>query len=289
MFVPEEDPYYYASTETVRFLATVKRIAENHPVNVLVVGKQGCGKSSLVRQYAALHKLPLATFQIGILSEPGQLFGEYALENGETKYKEFLFPHALQTPGCVIHLEEINRPEHPKALNMLFSILSDDRQVWMDEIGLLEVANGVVFFATLNEGDEFVGTELLDPALRDRFYVTSMDYLPNEVELEVLRQKTGVDEEQAREIMGCVNSLRGHADLAMEVSTRKALMIAEMVAAGSSLNEAITSSLQVDRQTLESILLALHVDLAKVERGRTEYLRFTGEVVEPAVPAAARA
>ncbi|WP_220634223.1 AAA family ATPase, partial [Georgfuchsia toluolica] len=130
------------------FLDKINKISHRHPVNVLVVGKQGCGKSSLVRQYAAVHRLPLATFQIGVLSEPGQLFGEYALENGETKYKQFLFPQAIRTPNCIIHLEEINRPEHPKALNMLFSILSDDRQVWMDELGLLQVAPGVVFFAT---------------------------------------------------------------------------------------------------------------------------------------------
>ncbi len=92
VFVPEEDPYYYVSNETISFLDKIRNISRKHPVNVLVVGKQGCGKSSLVRQYAATHKLPLATFQIGILSEPGQLFGEYALENGETRYKQFLFP-----------------------------------------------------------------------------------------------------------------------------------------------------------------------------------------------------
>jgi len=274
-FVPEEDPYYYASAETLSFLDKINKISKKHPVNVLVVGKQGCGKSSLVRQYAAAHKLPLATFQIGILSEPGQLFGEYALEGGETKYKQFLFPQALQTPNCIIHLEEINRPEHPKALNMLFSILSDDRQVWMDELGLLQVADGVTFFATLNEGDEFVGTEMLDPALRDRFYVISMDYLPNEVEIEVLEQKTGVTRAQAVEIIEVVNTLRGDADLMVDVSTRKALMIAEMIAAGGSLREAITSSLQTDKSTLESILMSLHMTLGKVERGKTEYLLFT--------------
>jgi len=275
-FVPDEDPYFYASAETLSFLEKINRISAKHPVNVLVIGKQGCGKSSLVRQYAAVHRLPLATFQIGILSEPGQLFGEYALENGETKYKQFLFPHALQTPNCIIHLEEINRPEHPKALNMLFSILSDDRQVWMDELGLLRVADGVTFFATLNEGDEFVGTEVLDPALRDRFYVISMDYLPNDVEIEVLEKKTRVTRAQAIEIIDVVNILRGNGDLTVDVSTRKALMIGEMIAAGSSLGEAISSSLQTDRATLESILMSVHVKLNKVAKGKTEYVLFSG-------------
>ncbi len=275
IFIPEEDPYYYASSETLSFLDKLNKISQKHPVNVLVIGRQGCGKSSLVHQYAAAYNLPQATFQVGILSEPAQLFGEYTLEDGETKYKQFLFPQAIQTPNCVIHLEEINRPEHPKALNMLFSILSDDRQVWMDELGLLKVADGVTIFATLNEGDEFVGTELLDPALRDRFYVISMDYLPNDVEIEVLQKKTGVTKKQAIEVIGVINSLRSNPNLQIDVSTRKTLMIGEMIAAGATLGEAITISLQTDKETLESVLLSLHVDLGKIEKGQTEYLLFS--------------
>jgi len=201
LWVPREDPYYYANQETIGILEKIHKISKNHPVNVLVAGRQGCGKSSLVRQFAAVYQQPLATFQVGILSEPGQLFGEYALEKGETKYKQFLFPQAIQTPHCVIHLEEINRPEHPKALNMLFSILSDDRRVWMDELGMLQVADGVVFFATLNEGEEFIGTELLDAALRDRFYIILMDYLPNDVEREVLIKKTDAKKEKKNQII----------------------------------------------------------------------------------------
>lgn len=120
LVIPEPDPYYYIDSDTLSILKKIHIISRKHPVNVLIAGRQGCGKSSIVNQYAAVFRRPLATFQVGILSEPGQLFGEYALENGETKYKQFLFPQAIQTPNCVIHLEEINRPEHPKALNMLF-------------------------------------------------------------------------------------------------------------------------------------------------------------------------
>lgn len=271
---PSVDPYFYADSSTLNILDRLHAISEKHPVNILVAGRQGCGKSSIVRQFAAVHQKPLATFQVGILSEPGQLFGEYALEGGETRYKQFLFPQALQTPGCVIHLEEINRPENPKALNMLFSILSDDRQVWMDELGLLEVAPGVIFFATLNEGDDFVGTELLDPALRDRFYVILMDYLPNEVEKEVLIKKTRVSPDQANSIIDAVNTLRSDFELAVEVSTRTVLMIGEMIAAGATLKQALITSLQTSKETLESILLSLHVKNGYTEKASHEFKRF---------------
>ena len=276
--IPEEDPYYYIDNDTMSMLGKINKISEKHPVNVLIAGRQGCGKSSLVKQYAAVYQRPLATFQVGILSEPGQLFGEYALENGETKYKQFLFPQALQTPGCVIHLEEINRPENPKALNMLFSLLSDDRQVWMDELGLLDVADGVVFFATLNEGEEFVGTELLDPALRDRFYTYIMDYLPNKVEKEILIKKTGVSQEQGNQILDIINELRGKSELALGISTRTTLMIGEMMASGATLREAITFSLQTNKETLESILISLHMERNYLEKGKLEYLLFTKDV-----------
>jgi len=279
LIIPKEDPFFYISNEILDDLRIVHQISKKHPVNVLVTGRQGCGKSSLVTQYAAVFNKPLATFQVGILSEPGQLFGEYVLRDGETRYNQFLFPQALQTPNCVIHLEEINRPEHPKALNMLFSILSDDRKVWMDELGLLNVAEGVVFFATLNEGEEFIGTELLDPALRDRFYILLMDYIPNDVEKEVLLRKTGITEKQADDIIGAVNTLRGNSEFQLEVSTRTSLMIGEVMACGGSLKQAVSISLQTSKEVLESVLLSLHMGKGYLEKGTSEYLRFTKEVI----------
>lgn len=256
----EPEPHFFLRQETITGLDRVGRLSARHPVNVLVAGKQGCGKSTLVRQFAARNKRPLATFQIGILSEPGQLFGEHRLKDGETYYQEFLFPRAIQTPGCVVHLEEINRPEHPKALNMLLSVLAEDRSVWIDEIGYIKVADGVVFFATLNEGDEFIGTEMLDAALRDRFYVTVLDYLPPEVETKVLCLKAGLVEADALTVVNVANRLRGNRNEPMVVSTRHTLMIAEMIGVGASIREAFVGSLQINPDTLETVLLSLHLE-----------------------------
>jgi nitric oxide reductase NorQ protein len=272
--VPKEDPYFYVSKDLADTFEKIHMLSKKKPVNVLISGRQGCGKSSLVRQYAALYQQPLSTFQVGILSEPGQLFGEYALEGGETKYKQFLFPQAIQTPNSVIHLEEINRPEHPKALNMLFSLLSDSREVWLEELGHIKVAEGVVFFATLNEGEDFVGTELLDAALRDRFYFLLMDYLPNDVEREVLVKKTGIAYTQADDIMSALNFLRAHSDLRIDVSTRTALMIGDMMAVGASLRQALSVSLQTNQEALESVLIGLHVNKGYDEIVSNEYVLF---------------
>ena len=271
ILIPERDPNYFLSREIIDNLERFNQLSQESPVNILVVGKQGCGKSTMVRQFAAHYQRPLATFQVGILSEPGQLFGELRLKDGETYYQQFLFPQAITTENCVVHLEEINRPEHPKALNMLFSILSDDRQVWMDELGLLNVANGVVFFATLNEGEEFSGTEMLDAALRDRFYVVTMDYLTSDVEKEVLRLKTGVSEDDAQKIVAILNSLRFNTKMPLAVSTRHSLMIARLVKNGASIREALVFSLQMSRDALESILLSIQMEMGEKEVSRDAY------------------
>jgi len=268
--VPEPDPHFFLSGEMIDRMVLLRRLSESHPVNVLVSGRQGSGKSTLVRQFAARNNRPLATFQIGMLSEPGQLFGEYGLKDGETVYRQFLFPTAVQTKGCVIHLEEINRPEHPKALNMLFSILSEDRAIFTDELGHIRVADNVVFFATLNEGDEFVGTEMLDAALRDRFYVAMLDYLPRDVEADVLRLKTGIAAADAKTIVNVADRLRNNTREPVVVSTRHALMIAEMVAIGADIEAAFAMSLQISPDMLESILLSFHTALRKTGENQNE-------------------
>lgn len=264
--VPVHEDHFFLGAEVIAGLERIERLSRRHPVNVLVAGRQGCGKSTLVRQFAARNNRPLATFQIGILAEPGQLFGEHRLRDGQTYYQEFLFPQAIRTPGCVIHLEEINRPEHPKALNMLLAILAEGRSAWIDELGHIEVADGVVFFATLNEGDEFVGTEMLDAALRDRFYVTVLDYLPAEVEARVLHLKGGVSKADALTIVNVANRLRGNRNEPMIVSTRHTLMVAEMVCVGATVKEAFLHSLQVNPDVMETVLLSLHVELGLREK-----------------------
>jgi nitric oxide reductase NorQ protein len=247
LIIPLPDAYYFAPEEVIFVLEKFEAISGKHPVNILVTGRQGCGKSSLVRQFAAFYNRPLAVFQMGLLSEPGQLFGEYALKGGETFYREFLFPMAISTPRCVVHLEEINRPEHPKALNELFSVLSENRCIWVDQLGLVEVAPGVIFFATMNEGEEFTGADSLDAALRDRFYIISLDYLSAAVEEKVLRLKAGVSEKEAGLIIKLVQKLRGNPQFPLPVSTRHSLMMAELVAAGTGIREAMIYSLQVSK------------------------------------------
>ncbi len=272
--IPPLDPNYFILDEDRANLERFHKMSERHPVNILTTGTQGCGKSTLVRQFAHIYQRPMATFQVGLLLESGQLFGQQRLKGGETYYQEFLFPKAIRTPGCVVHLEEINRSETPHALNELFSVLSEDRSIWIDELGFVEVAPQVIFFATMNEGDEFTGTEALDAALKDRFYRIHLEYLPHDVEKEVLVRKTGLDLSQTDEVLRIVNGIRNNEQLGIGVSIRHSLMIAELVALGASLREALVYSLQISKDTLESLLLAVQVETGETETRADRYILY---------------
>ena len=269
--IPRPDLNFFILREDMENLDRFNKMSEKHPVNILTTGNQGCGKSSLVRQFAYIYKRPIATFQVGLLLEAGQLFGQQRLKAGETYYQEFLFPKAIQTPRCVIHLEEINRSESPHALNELFSVLSEERSIWIDELGMVQVAPGVIFFATINEGEAFSGTGEMDEALKDRFYRIHLEYLPHHVEREVLILKTRIDESKADQILKIVNRIRNNDQIGMSVSIRHSLMIAELVAMGASLREAISYSLQISKDTLESLLLSIQVETGETEADRGEY------------------
>ena len=259
--VPKRKPYLVEDSVKKRLEIVDSILSEGANVNILVSGPKGCGKTELATQYAASRKRPLATIQVGGLSEPKQLFGQMVLKDGATSYQPGLFVKAITTPNAVVHLEEINRPETDKALNAIFSVLDDStRGIYLDELSVfIKVAEGVSFFATLNEGYEYIGTMPLDVALADRFAMKlTLDYLPHEQELNLLMLKTpNLAQEQAEEIVTACRKLRLE-DKDGSVSTRSMLYIGDYVARGMSFYEAFSSVVSSDKEHLERLLSAAH-------------------------------
>jgi nitric oxide reductase NorQ protein len=252
--------------QLLQYVST-RRKTKGEITNVLIRGPQGCGKSTMPMQYAASQQLPFAVVEMGLFSEASQIFGGLVIENGQTVYKPGLFLQAIQTPNCVIHIQEINRPESDKTLNAMFSVLDEQqRSLFLDDAGgRINVAAGVTFFASLNEGYEFVGTTPLDEALEDRFGIKiKLGYLPYDQELELLTTKIGVSIEIATKVVTLAQNLRSNAQAPIHVSTRNVVEIAKLLDYGLTFQDAIHATLALDEDKLESVLQVIHFDLEPI-------------------------
>jgi len=261
--VPAVMPYVISKKNHERLNLAHDRSQRGKVTNILVKGPTGTGKSELARQVAANWGRPFAVIPVGGVDSANSIFGRVDLENNETVYRKGLLLQAIETPNCVIHLEEINRPENDKALNAIFSILDDtSRSVWIDEIAqLIRVADGVTFFASLNEGFEFIGTMPLDLALKNRFAIKlELGTLPEHYEAMMLSQRVeGLGVQEAKTLVESVNKLRVNQLAPIEVSTRDMLNIAEFQLLGMDFQSAFLTTVDSDPSVLEQVLLVKHM------------------------------
>ena len=210
--------------------------------NILLVGPTGCGKTTFGEQFAAKFSRPMYKLEGGTVSEGEQIIGQWEViptphGGATTEFKLSPFLQAIQVPNGVIILNELNRFGSLKAENALMSILDDQRELHVNELDrTIKVAPNVKFFATINEGSNYTAADMMDYAMRSRFSRTyTVDWLPAEKEIEILIARTGIDKDQAKNIVTLGQNLRGNAP----VSLRQMVACAEEILLGAPVTEAI--------------------------------------------------
>ena len=219
--------------------------------STLLVGPSGCGKTEVILELCKKTGTPWTIIQMGTITDPTeQLVGQQKIRTSDTGHDEIYFDwadfaKAIQKPGVII-LDEINRiPKNGE--NMLFSCLDGTRELSASGAGsneqrTLKVHPDCVFFATANIGSIFTATKQMDAALMTRFMPVEVDYLPMATETKILKYRTGVDEEDAKNISFVANSIRNmykKEDIDNVISTRETLRCASLVKDGFTCLEAM--------------------------------------------------
>ena len=220
-------------------------------VSTLLVGPSGCGKTEVILELCKKTGTPWTIIQMGTITDPTeQLVGQQRIRvtddgHDEIYYDWAEFAKAIQRPGVII-LDEINRiPKNGE--NMLFSCLDATRELsaagaGSNEQRTIKVHPECVFFATANIGSIFTATKQIDAALMNRFITHEVDYLPMAIETKILKTRTGIEDEDAKNISFVAKSIRDmhkKEEVDNVVSTRETLRCASLVKDGFSCLEAM--------------------------------------------------
>lgn len=226
----------YVITDQIKNLLTVvdKRTKNGQIMNVMLFGPHGCGKTELAQQFAAVTHRPFYETNAAFFREPRDFFGSKGAKNGTTYWKKSEIVRALQTPHCVVLLDEINRVTNPVVLNSLFSLTDHRRSANFDELGTVNVAEGVTIWSAQNRGAVYTGTGVLDRALLDRYTVSiECNYLEPDKEASVLSKRTGIKKNLADQLVKMAGLIRQKAtgvgaSLRESISTRTLIAVADL-------------------------------------------------------------
>lgn len=212
--VPDVDDNFVFTDNNKDIINLVQQHSKVGIVNIRLVGPAGCGKTSFAINYAARRKSPALVMDCANVREPRDWFG-YRTFDPATKdivWHESMFVRMVETPGAVIVLDELNRVS-PMVTNTLIPLLDHRKVTYLEEAGRnIRIAEGVTFWAAVNEGNQFTGTMTMDAAMKNRFsYVVECNFLDAKTECHVLRSKTGLDVDSCRKLVEVANQVRTKA------------------------------------------------------------------------------
>jgi len=235
IFSPELDENFFVQRKQERILMIVHEASTASPQNVMFVGPQGCGKTEMGVWFAAKTSRPCYIHNCGAIREPRDWFGARDAKEGSIFFNSSEFIRAIRTPGCTVILDEFNRL-HTANTNTIYPILDSRRRVFVEEMNeTIEVAEGVVFFATANIGYAHTGTFTMDSAMEDRWGIrVDVSFLDADKEAQIISRKTGISKHVSERLAKLAGDVRKkskglESTLSKAISTRQLLQTAQLM------------------------------------------------------------
>jgi len=207
-------------------------------MNVLLVGPTGLGKTELLERILKRRGDKFGQINMDGETSKDDFIGTRELKAGETVMKYGILPQMMKM-GRRLVIDEVDA----MTPDIAFTIqrVLEGKSLMMTKEGFEEIVpeKGFLVLGTANtfgKGDDsamYAGTNILNESFLDRWnLVIRMEYLPQKNEVEILKKRTGISEEEA-EKMVCVANMARQAmkeeKLYCTFSTRKLLNWATLV------------------------------------------------------------
>ncbi len=175
----------------------------------LIIGPKGTGKTSLVRRFASELNKEIHSMNFSLRTRESHLIGTKTFNNNEINFDEGILIKSMRI-GSLLYLDEINAAE-PDMLLRLDEALDDRRQIILKEdIGqVIKAANDWFVIATINPLSH-IGTKELPPQLLSRFPIRlSLEYPPEEVELEIIKRHIDIQDKEINDVKQAIKLAHG--------------------------------------------------------------------------------
>ncbi|MEQ1806250.1 MAG: CbbQ/NirQ/NorQ/GpvN family protein [Burkholderiaceae bacterium] len=222
------EPYYRsAGNEVALFGAALAR-----GLPMILKGPTGCGKTRFVEHMAWRLKLPLITMACNEDMTASDLVGRYLLDAQGTVWHDGPLTLAVRY-GAICYLDEV--VEARQDTTVVIHPLTDERRMLpLDKRG--EVVHAHPDFrlvVSYNPGYQSVAKDM-KPSTRQRFGAIDFDFLPADVETEVVAHESGIAPELAARLVRIAQQsreLRGRG-LDEGMSTRMLVHAGALMAEG---------------------------------------------------------
>ncbi len=173
LVVEERDPNYFVleTDVNVAFKAAISVMEQRGFASVLLTGPSGFGKTTAAIRLAKHLGYTFTKVDCGTLQDPTEIATIRGFKGGETVFERTEFINVFEKGNAVILLDEANRM-YPNVSNALMPVLDGTGQLTIDTEKFVRGQN-IIFIATVNMGQQYVGTFQMDTAFLNRFGISA--------------------------------------------------------------------------------------------------------------------